>query len=87
MRSRGRQAESGNPEGPQAQSQQAPTETEEVTARKKPRLGTGRRFKQVAKAAGGGEKGRRIAAAIGRKKYGAKRMAKMAAAGRRRKAR
>ena len=50
---------------------------------KKAPLGQGGRFAAVAKAAGGGEKGKRIAAAVGRKKYGAKKMAAMAAKGRR----
>lgn len=45
-------------------------------------LGQGGRFAAVAKAAGGGKKGAAIAAAAGRKKYGAEKMAKMAAAGR-----
>lgn len=49
---------------------------------KKAPLGQGGRFAAVAKAAGGGEKGKRIAAAVGRKKYGAKKMAAMAAKGR-----
>lgn len=49
---------------------------------KKAPLGQGGRFAAVAKAAGGGEKGKRIAAAVGRKKYGATKMAKMAAKGR-----
>ena len=49
---------------------------------KKAPLGQGGCFAAVAKAAGGGEKGKRIAAAVGRKKYGAAKMAKMAAAGR-----
>lgn len=48
-------------------------------------LGSGERFKAIAKKAGGGEKGAAIAAAAGRKKYGAKRMQEMAEAGRRRK--
>ena len=48
----------------------------------KAKLGQGGRFAAVAKAAGGGEKGKRIAAAAGRKKYGATKMAKMAAKGR-----
>ncbi len=48
---------------------------------KKAPLGQGGRFAAVAKAAGGGEKGKRIAAAVGRKKYGAEKMAKMAAKG------
>lgn len=49
---------------------------------KKAPLGQGGRFAAVAKAAGGGEKGAAIAASVGRKKYGAEKMAKMAAAGR-----
>lgn len=49
---------------------------------KKAPLGQGGRFAAVAKAAGGGEKGKRIAAAVGRKKYGAKKMAKLSAKGR-----
>lgn len=49
----------------------------------KAKLGQGGRFAAVAKAAGGGEKGKRIAAAVGRKKYGNAKMQKMAAAGRR----
>jgi len=49
---------------------------------KKAPLGQGGRFAAVARAAGGGEKGKRIAAAVGRKKYGATKMAKMAAKGR-----
>lgn len=55
---------------------------------KKPKLGSGKRFKQLT-AKLKGKKGiknpKAVAAAIGRKKYGAKKMAKMAAAGRRRK--
>jgi hypothetical protein len=54
--------------------------------KKKPKLGTGARFKAVAASARGARDPKAVAAAIGRKKYGAKRMAKMAAAGRRRKA-
>lgn len=45
-------------------------------------LGQGGKFAAVAKAAGGGKKGAAIAAMAGRKKYGAKKMAAMAAAGR-----
>lgn len=52
---------------------------------KKPRLGSGKRFAAVARSAGGGEKGRRIAAAVGRKKYGAKKMGQLSAAGRKKK--
>lgn len=48
---------------------------------KKAPLGQGGRFAAVAKAAGGGKKGAAIAAAAGRKKYGATKMAKMAAKG------
>jgi len=57
-------------------------------AKKKPKLGTGARFRAVAASAraGGARNPNAVAAAAGRKKYGAKRMAKMAAAGRRRKA-
>lgn len=58
----------------------------------KPKLGSGERFKKVSKSIEGKLKGankakraRAIAASVGRKKYGAKKMAKMAAAGRRRK--
>jgi hypothetical protein len=59
-------------------------EQEDKMAGKSMKLGGGGRFAKVAKSAGGGKKGAAIAAAIGRKKYGAKRMAKMAAAGRKR---
>lgn len=45
-------------------------------------LGQGGRFAAVKKAAGGGKKGAAIAAVKGREKYGAAKMAKMAAAGR-----
>ena len=53
---------------------------------KKPKLGSGERFKQVAASArrGGARDPEAVAAAVGRKKYGAKRMAEMAAAGRKR---
>lgn len=58
---------------------------------RKARLGSGGRFKALTRklrAAGKSAKAAKaIAAAIGRKKYGAKKMAKMAAAGRRRAAR
>jgi len=46
-------------------------------------LGQGGRFAAVAKAAGGGKKGAAIAAAAGRKKYGAAKMTKLSAQGRR----
>jgi len=54
-----------------------------MKAKKKP-LGEGSRFAAVAKiaAAGGAKNPKAVAAAIGRKKYGSKKMAKMAAAGR-----
>jgi hypothetical protein len=57
-------------------------------AKKKPKLGTGARFKAVEASAraSGARNPAAVAAAAGRKKYGAKKMAKMAAAGRRRKA-
>lgn len=51
---------------------------------KKPKLGSGKRFAAVAKAAGGGKKGAAIAAAAGRKKYGAKKMTKLATVGKKR---
>lgn len=53
---------------------------------KKPKLGSGARFRAVEKSAaksGASDPGA-VAAAIGRKKYGAKKMASMAAAGRKR---
>jgi hypothetical protein len=54
---------------------------------KKPRLGSGARFAAIEKSAraGGAEDPAAVAATAGIKKYGAKKMAKMAAAGRRRK--
>lgn len=48
---------------------------------KAPKLGSGKRFAALAKKAGGGKKGAAIAAVAGRKKYGAKKMTKMASAG------
>ena len=49
-------------------------------------LGSGKRFKAVAKAAeaGGARNPGAVAAAIGRKKYGQKKMTKMAVAGKKR---
>lgn len=44
-------------------------------------LGQGGRFAALKQKLGGGAKGAAIAAAIGRKKYGAKKMSKMAATG------
>lgn len=58
-----------------------------MAARKKtPRLGSGKRFAAVAKAAakGGARNPAAVAAMAGRKKWGSKRMAKLAATGRRR---
>jgi hypothetical protein len=62
---------------------------EDVTAKKKPKLGTGKRFKAVEASArkSGARDPKAVAAAAGRKKYGAKKMAKMAAASRKRTAR
>jgi hypothetical protein len=54
-------------------------------AKRKPKLGTGARFKKVAKSAGGGKKGAAIAAAVGRKKYGKAKFQALAAKGRKRK--
>jgi hypothetical protein len=53
---------------------------------KKPRLGSGARFKAIERAAAksGAENPAAVAAAAGIAKYGKKRMAQMAAAGRRR---
>jgi len=51
---------------------------------RKPRLGSGARFAAIAKSAGGGKKGEAIAAAIGRAKWGNRRMTAMAATGRHR---
>ena len=52
----------------------------------KAKLGSGKRFAAIASKAtkeyGSKEAGERVAAFIGRKKYGAKRMAKLSAAGR-----
>jgi len=55
-------------------------------AKKKP-LGEGSRFKAVEASAraSGAKDPKAVAAAVGRKKHGAKKMAKMAAAGRRKK--
>lgn len=58
-------------------------------AKRKPKLGSGKRFASLKRSLA--RKGARnpgaLAASIGRKKYGKKRMAKMSAAGRKRKAR
>lgn len=51
----------------------------------KGKLGSGSRFKAVAKSAGGGKKGAAIAAAAGRKKYGSDKMSEMAQAGKKKK--
>lgn len=58
------------------------------TIKKKPPLGTGERFEQLVKKIkkrGKVKNPEAVAAWIGRKKYGKKRMAQLAAAGRRRK--
>lgn len=59
---------------------------EGMAAKRKPKLGTGKRFKVVAASArkSGARNPNAVAAAAGMKKYGKKRMAKMAAAGRQR---
>jgi hypothetical protein len=56
--------------------------------KKKPPLGSGKRFKSVAASAkaSGARDPNAVAAAVGRKKYGAKKMGKLAAGGRKRKA-
>lgn len=51
----------------------------------KGKLGDGSRFAAVAKSAGGGEKGRKIAAVAGFKAHGKSKMMEMAAAGKKRK--
>jgi hypothetical protein len=58
-------------------------------AKKSMKLGGGGRFAKVKASAAksGARDPAAVAAAVGRKKYGAKKMAKMAAAGRKRKAR
>lgn len=59
-----------------------------MTTKKKPPLGSGERFKSLTKklqARGhSASSARAIAASIGRKKYGAKKMAQLAARGRKR---
>lgn len=55
--------------------------------KRKPKLGSGKRFAQLKRklaARGNVRDPAAVAAAIGRKKYGKKKMAKMAAAGRKR---
>ena len=54
---------------------------------RKPKLGSGARFKAVEASAraSGARDPKAVAAAVGRKKYGAKKMAQLAAAGRKRK--
>ena len=63
------------------------TRKEQKRVQKTAKLGSGARFKAVAKAAAasGASDPEAVAAAIGRKKYGKKKMAKMAAAGRKKK--
>jgi len=61
-----------------------------MAAKRKPKLGSGARFKALTKSIskrGGVSNPAAVAAAIGRKKYGAKKMAQLSAAGRRRKSR
>jgi hypothetical protein len=60
---------------------------ETMAAKKKPKLGSGARFKAVAASArkSGARNPKAVAAAVGRAKYGKAKMAKLAAAGRRRK--
>lgn len=53
---------------------------------KKPKLGQGKRFAELAKKAGGGKKGAAIAAAAGRKKYGKKKFQNLAEKGKKKKA-
>jgi hypothetical protein len=58
--------------------------------RRKAKLGSGKRFKSLSRKLSkrkGVRNPKALAAAIGRKKYGKKKMAKMSAAGRRRKSR
>lgn len=56
---------------------------DEITEAKKPKLGTGKRFEKLEKSLkkGGAEDPGALAAWIGRKKYGKKRFAKLAAGG------
>ena len=60
----------------------------EMAGGKKPKLGSGARFKAIEQKAeaSGAENPAAVAAAVGIKKYGAHKMAQMAAAGRRRRA-
>ena len=52
--------------------------------KKKPKLGTGKRFKQLTSKLKGAKDPKALAAYIGRKKYGKKKMSAMAAKGRKR---
>lgn len=58
--------------------------TKELLMAKNPKLGSGKRFEAVEKKAraSGAKNPAAVAAAVGRAKYGSKRMAKMSAAGR-----
>jgi hypothetical protein len=59
-----------------------------MAAKRKPKLGSGARFKALTKSIskrGGVSNPAAVAAAIGRKKYGKQKFQKMAAAGRKRK--
>jgi hypothetical protein len=60
-----------------------------MAKRRKAKLGSGKRFKSLKRKLGkrGARNPGALAAYIGRKKYGKKKMAKMSAAGRRRKSR
>lgn len=60
-----------------------------MAKKKMPKLGTGKRFAAVAASAAksGARNPKAVAAAVGRRKFGAKKMAALAAAGRRRTAR
>lgn len=62
------------------------TRKQQQRVQKKAKLGSGKRFKAVAKAAeaGGARDPEAVAAAVGRKKYGQKKMTKMSVAGRKR---
>jgi len=62
---------------------------EGMAAKKKPKLGTGKRFAAVEASArkSGARNPKAVAAAVGRKKYGKAGMAKLAKAGRKRAAR
>jgi len=58
-----------------------------MAEKKKPKLGSGKRFNAIEQkaAAAGAENPAAVAASVGIKKYGKKKMAKMAAAGKKKK--